>query len=371
MKHLISLLIIIIPFFCASPKVNTDDFSFRFIVDFNVQPYFFESIHSSHSLGFNGRVMVGLKFKNYSFSLSARENYESFGEINKSTFFGGQNILRFSFDFFAEAGKWVEFQMATGVSLLHSSFVYNNALSISKQEFGVYGSFDMLINPNLPYLSSIALINQIDFFINPPYYTPMYYGALRMLVSPNFRWIDFYFEAGGRPYIYKSEKVSFTSGIFVFAVGMRFNVVVSDVRNEIITVQRFEKKRNFEKLDKFDQLLLVEEGDVISFADIRFLPDSDELYSDSYILLDIVARTLREKRNFIFEIGGYTNATGYPAKELELSYKRALKVVEYFYSKGVESARMKPVGYGSKGGIKGDITADNRRVEIKVIGVIK
>ncbi|OHD82178.1 MAG: hypothetical protein A2355_14910 [Spirochaetes bacterium RIFOXYB1_FULL_32_8] len=180
-----------------------------------------------------------------------------------------------------------------------------------------------------------------------------------------------YIEAGGVPFVYSSNDISFVSGMFIFAVGIQTDVTLGDIIREAQIVKYNKRQAVFKKMDQYDQLKQVEKGDIVSFTNIRFAPDSDVILEESYFILDTIAKSLIERPDLLFEIGGYTNATGFPDKEKQLSLQRAQKVVAYFYSRGVELFRMKAVGYGSLGGVLGQVNQDNRKVEIKVIEIIR
>ncbi|MBV9147494.1 MAG: OmpA family protein, partial [Acidobacteria bacterium] len=67
------------------------------------------------------------------------------------------------------------------------------------------------------------------------------------------------------------------------------------------------------------------------------------------------------------EIGGHTDATGDPAKNMSLSQQRADSVRKILVSQGVDASRLSAKGYGSTKPIGSNDTlegkAQNRRVE--------
>ncbi len=65
--------------------------SFRAIIDFYANPYFYEPKYSNNSLSLNGRIMAGVQFKQFNFGFSMYENYSTYGEnSSKSEFLEGQ-----------------------------------------------------------------------------------------------------------------------------------------------------------------------------------------------------------------------------------------------------------------------------------------
>ena len=78
--------------------------------------------------------------------------------------------------------------------------------------------------------------------------------------------------------------------------------------------------------------------------------------------------TAYPKANFVVE--GHTDSIGSEAFNQKLSEERASKVVGYLTNNGVDSERLKSVGFGETTPIKSNTTAagraTNRRVEVKL-----
>ena len=88
-------------------------------------------------------------------------------------------------------------------------------------------------------------------------------------------------------------------------------------------------------------------------------------------VLDDIANVMIKYPETKIEIQGHTDNVGSDANNLKLSELRAQSVTSALISKGVESTRLSPVGYGeSKPIATNDTPAGreaNRRVEIKII----
>jgi len=86
--------------------------------------------------------------------------------------------------------------------------------------------------------------------------------------------------------------------------------------------------------------------------------------------LDKVATFLNEHTGFNVAVEGHTSTLGDAKYNQKLSEKRAAESVKYLTSKGVDPARLKPVGYGEQFPIgdnsKEEGRAQSRRVVIKV-----
>ena len=73
----------------------------------------------------------------------------------------------------------------------------------------------------------------------------------------------------------------------------------------------------------------------------------------------------------IIEIAGHTDNIGDEAYNLELSTNRAKAVVEYLVQKGINSERMKYIGYGFSKPVASNDSEEgrkqNRRTEMMVV----
>jgi outer membrane protein OmpA-like peptidoglycan-associated protein len=112
-------------------------------------------------------------------------------------------------------------------------------------------------------------------------------------------------------------------------------------------------------------------GLVFRIKDLQFAADSDELLPAARGRLDEIAAILLRfpGRNFLVE--GHAAGVGKPAGELELSEKRALRVVKELASRGIPASRFTWRGLGSTKPIASNATEEgrssNRRVEITLL----
>jgi outer membrane protein OmpA-like peptidoglycan-associated protein len=106
------------------------------------------------------------------------------------------------------------------------------------------------------------------------------------------------------------------------------------------------------------------------FDRLNFETDSAVLKSDSREQLANVAAILKAYPGTSVKIGGYTDTTGDPAANLQLSRMRAEAVRDQLHAMGIDASRLTAEGYGDQHPIADNGTAEgrmkNRRVAIRV-----
>lgn len=100
--------------------------------------------------------------------------------------------------------------------------------------------------------------------------------------------------------------------------------------------------------------------------------DKATFKTESYTELNKLEAMMQQNQNLVVEIGGHTDAVGTKEYNLFLSRKRAEAVKDYLTKKGVDTRRIKVVGYGKTRPLASNDDEDegrelNRRVELKVL----
>lgn len=128
---------------------------------------------------------------------------------------------------------------------------------------------------------------------------------------------------------------------------------------------------SYQELEKNLQLARVKVGQVIRLNNIFFEFSKAELMVESYRELDRLITMLNDNPSMKIEISGHTDAVGSVESNLTLSQNRANSVVEYIKSKGINSSRLVPKGYGKSKPVADNETEEgralNRRVEFKIL----
>jgi outer membrane protein OmpA-like peptidoglycan-associated protein len=115
----------------------------------------------------------------------------------------------------------------------------------------------------------------------------------------------------------------------------------------------------------------VPEGVRLTLKDIRFSPDSDELLPAEQSRLDMISAALKQMPGRNFFVEGHTAAVGRPDGELELSVRRAKRMVNELVKRGISESRLLYKGWGGTKPVGDNETeagrSRNRRVEITIL----
>jgi len=110
-------------------------------------------------------------------------------------------------------------------------------------------------------------------------------------------------------------------------------------------------------------------------GDVTFATNSADLNSRFFDVLDSVALVLNEYKSTLVTVAGYTDSTGSPEYNRQLSERRASTVAMYLHGRGVAQQRLAAVGHGEEKPVATNSTAEgrtkNRRVEITLDPITK
>jgi outer membrane protein OmpA-like peptidoglycan-associated protein len=104
---------------------------------------------------------------------------------------------------------------------------------------------------------------------------------------------------------------------------------------------------------------------------IQFNKGESTLLEAGKISLNTLAQWLQSQPDTRIELSGHTSNEGNPTDNKSLSGKRAEVCKDYLVNTGIETARIRSVGYGSEQPLESNSTeegrAKNRRVELKIV----
>jgi len=113
-------------------------------------------------------------------------------------------------------------------------------------------------------------------------------------------------------------------------------------------------------------------NNLLKIKKVEFVYASDKLTASGKKTIDEVFAVLNEYKEVNVEVGGHTDSRGSAKMNQALSQKRANSIKKYLISKGIDSKRLKAVGYGeNKPLVKNNSSKNrqiNRRVEFKILG---
>ena len=121
---------------------------------------------------------------------------------------------------------------------------------------------------------------------------------------------------------------------------------------------------------KLENLPTCEIGTCIILDEVTFDPGKFAITDSNSTQLENVVGLMKDNPTMIIEIGGYTDKSGIPEKNLLISQDRARAVLDFLISKGVEKERLTHVGYGDAKPIAPNKYRwgrdKNRRIELKL-----
>ncbi|HEX4421329.1 MAG TPA: OmpA family protein, partial [Kofleriaceae bacterium] len=120
------------------------------------------------------------------------------------------------------------------------------------------------------------------------------------------------------------------------------------------------------------QLVTITDDKLEILESVYFKTDRAVIEPRSFGLLDNVAAVLVAHDKLKIQVEGHTDSQGKPAYNKQLSQRRAEAVAAYLTHKGVDAARLIPLGFGEEKPIADNKTkegrAQNRRVVFTVLG---
>ena len=115
----------------------------------------------------------------------------------------------------------------------------------------------------------------------------------------------------------------------------------------------------------------IKSGEKVVLRNIFFDFDKSELKEESFIELDRLVQFMQENPKLKIRINGHTDNIGSPEYNMKLSDQRAVSVMQYLRSKGIQYERIISRGFGSTQPVEANETpegrARNRRTEFEVL----
>ncbi len=106
---------------------------------------------------------------------------------------------------------------------------------------------------------------------------------------------------------------------------------------------------------------------LIMASDVTFATNQASIQGGFYQTLDSVAVVFKKYNNNTINIVGYTDNTGNPSYNQQLSEQRAQSVGNYLISRGVPSNRIYTSGQGQRNPVASNATAQGRAMNRRVV----
>lgn len=124
-------------------------------------------------------------------------------------------------------------------------------------------------------------------------------------------------------------------------------------------------------LDEGVDVSEVPEGIKLTMRDVHFKPDSDEFLPQEAVRLDLIAQALKQALDRTFLVEGHTASVGQYASEMDLSVRRAKRMISEMIVRGIAEDRFLFKGWGGTKPLADNATeagrSQNRRVEITIL----
>jgi len=173
-----------------------------------------------------------------------------------------------------------------------------------------------------------------------------------------------------------SEKSNPETGAYQISLPAGKNYSISVKSDEYMFASdniEVQKSVKFQKFTKNFELSPIEIGAAIVLKNVFFDSNAAILRPESYAELNVLAQLLKNNLKIKIEISGHTDNIGSAFSNKKLSTERAVSVVNYLITNGIEKNRILSVGYGPDKPVANNKTPEgrqiNRRVEAKIISI--
>lgn len=168
---------------------------------------------------------------------------------------------------------------------------------------------------------------------------------------------------------------SYVAAINLKKVKKQDLVITANADDHAFTSQviKIEENTSFKTPPKTEvmEIKTAEKGKSIVLNNIYYATGAEELYPQSYVILDEFAEFLIDHPNMKVEIQGHTDNVGNAAENMKLSQHRADNVVKYLIEKKVNADNLTAKGYGPTKPISDNTSvegkAKNRRTEFLIL----
>lgn len=146
---------------------------------------------------------------------------------------------------------------------------------------------------------------------------------------------------------------------------------VCSLTEENETIQKESERPTFENDAEQNIADKLVDGENLSFTNVRFKVNSDELTEPSKEILDNVVSVLKKISDLNLEVEGHTDSDGAESYNQDLSERRAHSVKNYLVQNGIDAMRLTTKGFGESNPVVQNNSSENkalnRRIEFKKV----
>ena len=328
-----------------------------------------------------------------------------YDKSSKSLYFSSDGLKGFGgYDIYKTIGELVNWIPAINIGFpINSPYDDFYYTKFKKDTIGFFVSnrseSKILKNPNCCYdIFQYYIENKIDFNITGKIFetNKLFYDNLlnsskkkNELINNNKKATDAIVELhienkNNGKYIFIKSDTTNTDGIYNFNIEENQNYKLEVIKENFTPTEiKFNTNNNSK-----DHLFVLEPVTIIpiqekavSLNNIYFEFNKWDLNAESKAYIDESLLVLMKKhKNIVIEISAYTDGLGDSDYNLVLSKNRAVSVVNYLTSKGINKDRIIAKGYGEANKIASEVTnngddnpegrAKNRRIEFRVVGML-
>lgn len=379
------IVIIVLLFILLYTFSKEKESNFLLSFSFCSNPFLYDGSNSGYIYSFIGNMDIGFNYNNFLLLFETNQLHYKYNEIKNNNLSGYFNILNFSIKFGYILSKNFILKFGAGFGWERVDFLYKNE-NILFDYFSPLLGFDSVIFFNNRYIN-FEIINFLNIFIQNNRVSPFYNTIFRINIYPYVNFFHFFIDNGIMVKIYKNGDFTLNSLIFLWSVGIKFDLkfpeMIKKKKVEQIPLSNKNDYQEVEQIEEYYNKEIIEEKIIISERDIflakfykskendiininiLFNKDNSITDKNSLQLLDWLIEFLKEDSKLTIAIGAYAEFTGNPNSDIEKSKIRANVIKNYLVKNGIKNERLKIFASGR---IYDENIKDNEKfIDIKIL----
>ncbi len=327
-----------------------------------------------------------------------------FNKSTKSLYFSSDGLVGYGgYDIYKTIGELVNWIPSINIGLpINSPYDDFYYTKFKKDTIGFFVSnrseSKILKNPNCCYdIFQYYVENKIDFNITGKIFetNKLFFEGLlnsskkkKELIKNNKKITESIVELhienkNNGEYIFIKTDTTNTEGSYNFNVEENQNYKLTVIKENFTPTEiKFNTNNIKERLFVLEPVTIIPiQEKAVSLNNIYFEFNKWDLNAESKAYIDeSLFAVMKNHKNIVIEVSAHTDGVGDSDYNLVLSKNRAISVVNYLTSKGIDRVRIIAKGYGEAKKIAPEVTnngddnpegrAKNRRIEFRVVGIV-